>query len=57
MNYVCVLALIINIVGFDKTTLKQPENSLKIGLKPSCKKNETFFCFKALKNDDLKPKN
>ena len=57
MNYVCVLALIINIVGFDKTTLKQPENSLRIDLKVSRKKNETFFCFKALKNDDLKPKN
>ena len=53
----CILALIINIIGFDKTTLKQPENSLRIDLKVSRKKNETFFCFKALKNDDLKPKN
>ena len=53
----CILALIINIIGFDKTTLKQPENSLRTDLKVSLKKNETFFCFKALKNDDLKPKN
>ena len=53
----CILALIINIIGFDKTTLKQPENSLRIDLKVSRKKNETFFCFKGLKNDDLKPKN
>ena len=53
----CILALIINIIGFDKTTLKQPENSLRIDLKVSRKKNETFFCFKALKNDDLKSKN
>ena len=53
----CILALIINIIGFDKTTLKQPENSLRIDLKVSRKKNETFFCFKVLKNDDLKPKN
>jgi hypothetical protein len=54
---VCILALIINIVDFDKTTLKQPENSLRVDLKVSRKKNEAFFCFKALKNDDLKPKN
>tara|TARA_B100000575_G_C22791729_1_gene468159 strand:+ start:352 stop:516 length:165 start_codon:yes stop_codon:yes gene_type:complete len=54
---VCILALIINIIGFDKTTLKQPKNSLRIDLKVSCKKNEKFFCFKALKNDDLKLKN
>ena len=53
----CILALIINIIGFDKTRLKQPENSLRIDLKVSRKKNETYFCFKALKNDDLKPKN
>lgn len=53
----CILALIINIIGFDKTTLKQPENSLRIDLKVSYKKNETLFCFNALKNDDLKPKN
>ena len=53
----CILALIINIIGFDKTTLKQPENSLRIDLKVSRKRMKRFFYFKALKNDDLKPKN
>jgi len=54
---VCILALIINIIDFDKTSLKQPKNSLIIDLKVSHKKNEKFFCFNTLKNDDLKPKN
>ena len=53
----CILALIINIIGCDKTTLKQPENSLRIDLKVYRKKNETLFYFKALKNDDLKHNN
>ena len=53
----CIFSFNYQHIGFDKTTLKQPENSLRIDLKVSRKKNETFFCFKALKNDDLKPKN
>ena len=51
-----ILVVIINIIDFEKTTLKQLKNNLRLDLKVSCKKNKILFNFQALKNDDLKPK-
>ena len=44
-NLVRILTVIINIIGFEKTTLKQLKNSLRLDLKVSYKKNKILFNF------------